>query len=68
VQGVRGRGLLLAAVLRHESAPKVVQRALDEGLVVNAVRPDAIRFAPPLSIAADEIKEALTRFARALKG
>lgn len=41
-------------------------RALDLGLVVNAVRPDAVRFAPPLTISEDEVAEALRRFTRAL--
>jgi acetylornithine/succinyldiaminopimelate/putrescine aminotransferase len=41
--------------------------ARDIGLIVNAVRPDAIRFAPPLSISAEEVDVALERFATALR-
>lgn len=64
---VRGRGLLLAAVLDAAVAADVVVAALsDHGLVVNAVRPDAVRFAPPLSISADETDEAVRRFAAAV--
>ncbi|HZI39441.1 MAG TPA: acetylornithine aminotransferase, partial [Acidimicrobiia bacterium] len=45
----------------------VARRALLEGrLVVNPVRPDAIRFAPPLSVSAAEVDEALERFASTL--
>ena len=45
----------------------VARRALtDQRLVVNAVRPDAIRFAPPLSVSAAEVDEALERFSSAL--
>jgi acetylornithine/N-succinyldiaminopimelate aminotransferase len=59
VAGVRGRGLLLAAVLAEPRAGEVVMAALGAGLVVNAVRPDAIRFAPPLTISAEEVDEAV---------
>jgi acetylornithine/succinyldiaminopimelate/putrescine aminotransferase len=59
--GVRGRGLLLAAVLTEPKAAEVAERALDNGLIVNAVRPDAIRIAPPLTISAEEVDEALVR-------
>lgn len=64
---VRGRGLLLAARLDSERAGDVARTALlDERLIVNAVRPDAVRFAPPLTVSAPEVEEAVTRFAAAL--
>ncbi len=66
VRGVRGRGLLLAAVLEEERAGEVAAAALANGLVVNAVRPDAVRFAPPLTISEDETTEAITRFGMCL--
>jgi predicted acetylornithine/succinylornithine family transaminase len=66
VDRVRGRGLLLAAVLDSPVAGRVVSEALAEGLVVNAVRPDAVRFAPPLTITPGEVDEAVARFGRAL--
>jgi predicted acetylornithine/succinylornithine family transaminase len=64
---VRGRGLLLAAVLETERAGAVAESARNKGLIVNAVRPDAIRFAPPLSISAEEVEIAIERFAAALQ-
>jgi predicted acetylornithine/succinylornithine family transaminase len=66
VAEVRGRGLLLAARLDHDHAGPVTERALDAGLIVNAVRPDAVRFAPPLTITSDEVDLAVERFAGAL--
>ena len=66
VMEVRGRGLLLAAVLEGEWAAGATQRALELGLVVNNVRPDAVRFAPPLTITPEETAEALSRFGAAL--
>lgn len=64
---VRGRGLLLGVVLEEEQAAAVVVAALDEGLVINNVRADVIRFAPPLSISAEETETAVRRFARAMR-
>jgi predicted acetylornithine/succinylornithine family transaminase len=66
VHGVRGRGLLLAAMLDAGRSADVVAAALAEGLIVNEVQADAIRFAPPLTVTAGEVEEALERFARAL--
>lgn len=66
VIGVRGRGLLLGAVLDRPRAAEVVGRALEAGLVVNAVRPDVVRFAPPLVISPAEVDDAVARFAAAL--
>ncbi len=66
VVDVRGRGLLLGAVLGESIAKDVVTAALDGGLVVNAVRPDVIRLTPPLTVSAEEIAEALRRLGMAL--
>ena len=60
VAKVRGRGLLLAAVLAEPVATHVAAAALDEGLVVNAVAPDALRLAPPLLVSDDELEEAVS--------
>jgi acetylornithine/succinyldiaminopimelate/putrescine aminotransferase len=67
VKEVRGRGLLLAAVLDEPIAAEVVSRAQGEDLIVNAVRSDAIRFAPPLTITGEEIDQAISRFDKALR-
>ena len=66
VTSVRGRGLLLGAVLETERAAEVATSALANGLIVNAVRPDTIRFAPPLTISEGEVDEAVARFRTAL--
>ena len=66
VTAVRGLGLLLAAVLDAPRSKDVVAAALDLGLVVNAVAPDAVRFAPSLLITDDEIDEAVAIFAKAM--
>ena len=59
VAGVRGLGLLLGAELTGGGARDAAARALEAGLVVNAVSPTALRFAPSLLVTDDEIDEAL---------
>jgi acetylornithine aminotransferase len=66
VSGVRGRGLLQAVTLHAPRAAEVTAAALDAGLVVNAVAPDAVRLAPPLIISDDEIDELIDRLGSAL--
>lgn len=63
---VRGAGLLLAAQLGTAQAGRAAELALDRGLVVNAVRPDALRVAPSLLVTDDEIDEALSILAGVL--
>jgi acetylornithine/N-succinyldiaminopimelate aminotransferase len=48
VVGVRGAGLLLGVVLAEPCAGPVAIALRDAGFLVNAVRPDVIRIAPPL--------------------
>jgi acetylornithine/N-succinyldiaminopimelate aminotransferase len=68
VAEVRGAGLLIAAELTPPiDAKEIAQRCLDRGLVVNAVTPTALRFAPPLLVSDAEIDEAVARVADALK-
>jgi predicted acetylornithine/succinylornithine family transaminase len=59
VVSVRGAGLLLAAQLEEATAAEAARRALARGLLVNPVRPDALRLCPPLLVADDEIEAAL---------
>ncbi|MDX1447532.1 MAG: acetylornithine transaminase [Acidimicrobiia bacterium] len=67
VASVRGRGLLLAATLDEPRAGDVATAALAAGLIVNAVRPDAVRFAPPLTVSEQEVDVALERFEEAMQ-
>jgi acetylornithine/N-succinyldiaminopimelate aminotransferase len=52
---VRGRGLLLALDLRVPIAPLIVAAALDDGVLLNAPRPDTLRFMPALNVTRQEI-------------
>lgn len=59
---VRGRGLLIAAVLTGAPAADLERAARASGLIVNAVSPDAIRLAPPLTVTDQDIADALDRW------
>jgi acetylornithine/N-succinyldiaminopimelate aminotransferase len=60
VVDVRGLGLLLAAELEPgRDSKQVMLDALDAGLVVNAVTPTALRFAPSLLVTDEELDEAI---------
>jgi len=56
---VRGRGLLLAIEFDREIADDVLKACLENGLLVNRVKPDALRFMPPLIIGSAEVDEAV---------
>jgi predicted acetylornithine/succinylornithine family transaminase len=67
VADVRGVGLLIAAELEPpHDARAVAMRCLELGLVVNAVTPSALRFAPSLLVTNAEIDEAVAIVAKAL--
>jgi acetylornithine/N-succinyldiaminopimelate aminotransferase len=52
---VRGRGLLVALALTEPYAAEVARAALARGLLVNAPRPDTLRFMPSLTVSREEI-------------
>ena len=66
VTGVRGLGLLLAAELADPVAKEVAARALEAGLVINAVTDNALRLAPSLLVGDDEIDECAAILGRVL--
>jgi ornithine--oxo-acid transaminase len=67
---VRGRGLLNAIVINHKDPEVSWELCLhlrDLGLLAKPTHGDKIRFAPPLIITEDQIKEAVGMIAEALK-
>lgn len=67
IREVRGRGLLLAMEFDSEIAQKVAMECLARGLLVNKVKPNAIRFMPPLIITTGEVDEAVGILKKSLK-
>jgi acetylornithine/N-succinyldiaminopimelate aminotransferase len=59
VSDVRGRGLLAALEFSRDIAQSVVNACLERGLLVNKLKPNALRFMPPLIISNSEVDEAL---------
>ena len=68
VSGVRGRGLLVAIEFKRDIAPSLVAACLEKGLLVNQLKPNALRFMPPLIIGSGEVDEALGILDAALSG
>jgi len=52
---VRGRGLLVALDLKHPIAGSIVAQAFEDGVLLNAPRPDTLRFMPALNVSKSEI-------------
>jgi acetylornithine/N-succinyldiaminopimelate aminotransferase len=57
---VRGRGLLLALDLKAPVGGKIAAAALAAGLLLNAPRPDSLRFMPALNVSEAEVDQMLT--------
>jgi len=57
--GVRGRGLMLAVALSDDMANTLRDACAERGLIVNAVRPNALRLLPPLTISRAQVDEAV---------
>jgi len=66
ITDVRGHGLLLAMEFSSDIAHSVVMDCLDRGLLVNQLKPNALRFMPPLIIGNEEVDEALGILDKAL--
>ncbi|MBA4180618.1 MAG: acetylornithine transaminase [Anaerolinea sp.] len=58
VTEVRGRGMLIAIGLGADISAEVVEACRQRGLLVNNVRPNAVRLMPPLNTSDDEIDRA----------
>ena len=66
INEVRGTGLLLAMEFKSDISAQLVSLSNEEGLLLNPVRPNAIRFMPPLNISEEEVDIGLSRLEQAL--
>lgn len=65
---IKGEGLLLGIQLKDsEKIPKVMELCAEKGLLILRAGEDILRFAPPLVINEEEIKEGLAILKEALK-
>ena len=67
IADVRGRGLLLAMSFKEEIAEELVNQCLEQGLLLNMVKPNALRFMPPLIVTEKDIDKALDILDKVLK-
>jgi acetylornithine/succinyldiaminopimelate/putrescine aminotransferase len=66
VAEVRGRGLMIGARIEGIEAKDAASRLLDEGLIVNPIGDETLRFLPPLVIEEADVDEALEKLGRVL--
>lgn len=66
ISEVRGAGLLMGAEC-GQAASEIVDRARDNGLLINTAGGDTLRFVPPLIVTEEHVDEALDRLRRALE-
>ncbi len=57
---VRGSGLLLALALPDGNGDAIAEAAREQGLLINAARPDTLRLMPALNVSEDEVALCLT--------
>jgi predicted acetylornithine/succinylornithine family transaminase len=68
ITAVRGRGLLLAIEFSKDIGKEALLACLQNGLLVNKVKPNALRFIPPLIITNKDVDEALAILDKVLAG
>jgi len=60
ITDIRGRGLLVAVEFDGEIAGSLLTGCLDRGLLVNRVKPNALRLMPPLIVGNGEVDKAIS--------
>jgi acetylornithine/N-succinyldiaminopimelate aminotransferase len=68
ITDVRGCGLLVAVEFNSDMAQSLLMACLERGLLVNQVKPNAIRLIPPLIVGFAEVDQALGVLDEALSG
>jgi acetylornithine/N-succinyldiaminopimelate aminotransferase len=66
IREVRGKGLLVAVEFNQDIAEAVMMSCLERGLLVTLLKPNLIRFTPPLIIGKAEVDEAVSIMDKAL--
>ena len=66
ITDVRDKGLLVAIEFDSDISGQVLTHANEAGVLLNAVKPNAVRFMPPLTITTDEIDQGVARLGEAL--
>ena len=67
ISEVRGIGLLWAMFFESDLSPGIVAACNEAGLLLNPLRPNAVRLMPPLAVSRQEIDQALERLETGIK-
>ena len=59
VAQVRGKGLMWAVEFKGDIGERITNAALAAGLILNNVRPNAVRIVPPLTVTEEELEQGL---------
>lgn len=59
VTGIRGKGLMWAVEFSSDIGERITNAALENGLIINNVRPNAVRITPPLTVTEEELEQGL---------
>ncbi|MEX2247111.1 MAG: aspartate aminotransferase family protein [Dehalococcoidia bacterium] len=57
ITDVRGKGLMWAVQFSTDIGERITNEALAKGLIVNNVRPNAVRIVPPLTVTEEELEQ-----------
>jgi acetylornithine/N-succinyldiaminopimelate aminotransferase len=68
ITDVRGRGLLVAVEFNSDIGQTLVTSCLEKGLLVNRVKPNALRLIPPLIITRADVDRAVKILGEAISG
>jgi predicted acetylornithine/succinylornithine family transaminase len=68
ITDVRGCGLLVAVEFSRDIAGLLLTECLGRGLLVNRLKPDTLRFMPPLIIGNEDVEKAIQILDEALSG
>ena len=66
IEEIRGMGLLIAVQFNADISGDIVGQCNQEGLLLNPVRPNAIRIMPPLTVSYSEIDMAISKLDAAI--
>lgn len=64
---IRGMGLLIGFNLDETIGSEVVNRCMENGLIINSPRPNMLRLMPPLIVNKDEVDEMMKILLRSIK-
>jgi acetylornithine/succinyldiaminopimelate/putrescine aminotransferase len=66
IKDVRGMGLIIGVELKSDTAPDSAAKALKNGVIINACKPNVLRLVPPLIITKKQMEQAVKAIDKAL--